>query len=173
MRAVAKSCGITVGNLQYYFPDLQTLVGATIEEAMELYRQQFERQLADLPLSETKHFVDLMRWLVEDSADTTQGRLFRTFYELDSHYPTVSAAMTKLYAELTLVVARKMKKAFPKVRINKLREVTWMMALFAEGATVLATEQQRSNRRFVSQLAHIACAAVETKLQETIGKSKA
>lgn len=166
MRAIASECGVSVGNLHYHYSSAELLITAMMESVVQQYRNDFEDLLSQVAPNSIEKFVDLMEWLVRNSADRNVNRFFRALYELEKLHDCVAAGMDQLYTKMRLLVAEKMQVVFPHIEFAKLMEVTCLMAMFSEGAVVLHREGMDSRRTSVEQMVSLARESVRSKLTQ-------
>ena len=137
VRAVASTCGISIGNLHYHFGTLDDLIAALVDSVLQRYKLEFERQLSSLAVGSASKFVELAGWVVLDAAKPAVNRLFRELWALESHHPAVAAAMASLYSDVTQFLAVALRSVFPHISQRRLIQTARLIVMLSEGSGVL------------------------------------
>ena len=164
VRAVASTCGISIGNLHYHFASLDDLIAALVDSVLQRYKLEFERQLSRLTVGSASKFVDLAGWVVLDAAKPEVNRLFRELWALESHHPAVAAAMASLYSDVTHVLAVALRSVFPHISQRRLIQTARLIVMLSEGSGVLGGCDGIARRAPTNDLARLAREAVRLEL---------
>lgn len=82
MRAVAEEAGVSLANLQYYFPSRESLVQAVFEDIGLRYGTAYDALLAGRRLQPRGRFEAVLRWNLEDIVRRETRQLFIRLWEL-------------------------------------------------------------------------------------------
>jgi AcrR family transcriptional regulator len=99
MRRVAQEVGISLGNLQHYFPTESTLIRALLEEILERSLQQFTKELppATAPPRRTEDLGRAVDRLLAIQRDPELSRLFFELWAIASRDDEARAAVSAFY----------------------------------------------------------------------------
>ena len=164
VRAVASTCGISIGNLHYHFATLNDLIVALVDSVLQRYKLEFEKQLSEMTVGSASKFVKLAGWVVFDAAKPAVNRLFRELWALESHHPAVAAAMASLYSDVTQFLAAALKSIFPHISQRRLIQTARLIVMLSEGSGVLGGCDGISRRAPTNDLARLARDAVRLDL---------
>jgi AcrR family transcriptional regulator len=137
MRRVAALAGVTHGNLAYHYPSKRALLRAFINSLVAEYSIAMEEYFKEIASSETRGFVGLVNWFIDDSVDKRTGRLFRELWALSLLDRYVAEAVTGLYEGAFDRAIDLLRKEYPAVPEAKAREIVYFMGLITEGANVM------------------------------------
>jgi AcrR family transcriptional regulator len=110
IRAVAEDVGISVGNLQYYFPTRAELLDAVFQRMATVFEEQAVGD--DLPDNPRDRLVHLVRYWLE--AQYTQDQsLFWHLWAISAHDPAARMTMDSIYGRLLAGMAAELKLIHP------------------------------------------------------------
>lgn len=77
MCKVAARCGITVGNVSYYFPNKQALLNDLCDAVVQGYSEDWDEIMADTSVTREEQLIGVTRHIMEDlkTRDTTHFSL--------------------------------------------------------------------------------------------------
>jgi AcrR family transcriptional regulator len=98
VRAVAQRVGISVGNLQYYFPTRASLLDAVFQRYADSFRDDLERtvMVSDDPREDLVRLVDY--WL--DTEHLPEQALFWHLWAISAYDESARDTMTRVYGSL-------------------------------------------------------------------------
>ena len=161
MRKVAENCGIRLSNVQYYFPDKEALVKATIESYFKACEKEI---LGVLPTDGMIIFdlEDLIQKLLNDylvvGTESDQCAMFREIWAMAVRNKSIAETLTEYYQKYTAwlvnVIAEYAEN--PKLVIS-------ILTPYFEGYSVMGNGLPNSKTEIVNALA---------KMVATMDKSK-
>lgn len=98
LRTVADRTGISLGNLQYYFPSKHALVHALIDETQASYDRQYERLFQRIPDDPRSRFLAVIDFLVKDVREPLVRGFYFQFWALATDNAYVEKCMEKTYS---------------------------------------------------------------------------
>lgn len=99
MRKIAASCGMTVGNLSYYFPNKQALLHDLTEAVVEGYAEDWDEIRANPDLSPEEQFTEIVHFILADLGTKETTRFFPALWVLANHDPVAAESMEYIYAK--------------------------------------------------------------------------
>jgi AcrR family transcriptional regulator len=113
LRDVADQVGISVGNLQYYFPTRADLLDAVFERQREIFTEEFEALSARTEDPREKLEVLVDYWL---GVQHTEGQSFFWYlWAASPHDERARAIMDRIYGTLPPEMAGWMRQIHPKL----------------------------------------------------------
>ncbi len=82
MRNVAQRAGVSLANLQYYFPRREDLAKALFNDIADHYKAAYEECLARAPEDPVERFRLVLRWNMEDIGKKSTRQFFIQFWAL-------------------------------------------------------------------------------------------
>jgi len=82
MRSVAERAGVSLANLQYYFPRREDLAKALFNDIADRYTAAYEECLARAPEDPVERFRLVLRWNMEDIGKKSTRQFFIQFWAL-------------------------------------------------------------------------------------------
>ncbi|KVW73194.1 TetR family transcriptional regulator [Burkholderia ubonensis] len=131
-RAVAAAAGISVSNLQYYFPTRLAVLRAVMEPAIGTYLKDLTRALdSDAPPGE---MLDaLMKRALRDAKDAQYRALWVHFFSFAAIDDECRRLVDEWYATLTREVAQLVRAANPEHSAADSRHVATLLISMADG----------------------------------------
>ncbi|WP_197520311.1 TetR/AcrR family transcriptional regulator [Paraburkholderia tropica] len=136
-RRVAATVGLTLSNLQYYFPSKESLLKATVESFLDGYVQKY-RALAQGTSSPQKRLSALLDQIFVDVHETDVPRLIFEAWALSQHDVGVSAVLDRVYDEYRQVFARLLSEANPDLPQNECLVRATLLVAQTEGLMIFA-----------------------------------
>ncbi len=147
LRAVAEQAGVSLANLQYYYPSRDDLLRAMFAEFGRRYSAACEAALAGVKGTPREHFVAAIRWNLED---ITQRRTRQTFVRLWEMLASLDDYTGRLWGELYEVdieqLAGLIRAMHPKVPMAELRLRATLLAAMIEGLMVVQGDPGRRDK---------------------------
>lgn len=145
MRRVADECGLSVGNLTYYFPNKSSLIEAVMEEVFERYQRHYTELLARSSDGSEDPVGDLVTWLLQDAVTDATAKLFLELWVMAKHQRAASKALTRFYDKGVSDVAQALAGMFPGHSERELERLAYFILTLSEGSTaVFARSGDRS-----------------------------
>jgi AcrR family transcriptional regulator len=82
MRNVAERAGVSLANLQYYFPNREALARALLTDVAARYRAAYEACLANASEDPVERFQIVLRWNMEDIGQRSTRQFFIQLWAL-------------------------------------------------------------------------------------------
>ncbi len=132
LRDVADQVGISVGNLQYYFPTRADLLDAVFERQSLIFSEEFDARSAstDDPREKLEMLVDY--WL---GVQHTEGQSFFWYlWAISPHDERARAIMDRIYGSLPPDMGRWMRQIHPKLTPAEALRRAAVIASIIEGS---------------------------------------
>jgi AcrR family transcriptional regulator len=159
LRSVARAIGISVGNLQYYFPTRADLLDALFER----HTAEFSEELAALtderasPRTQFEVLVDY--WL---GVQHTRGQsLFWHLWAISAHDASARTLMTRVYAILQDRICLWLTEIHPGVEHAEASARAAAIASIIEGSGLFVGYGRRPGKRFAGLQDEVRRVAVE------------
>jgi len=134
LRRVAQSAGISVGNLQYYFPTKQSLTTALLQDVIEEYLEEFEEMRSEG--KPEQQFLKIVRLVFEDLQDRATTVFFPELWSLANHEPGVTEQLDAMYNRYREVLAEVIHDINPKLTSDQARKLAVFISASMEGHTM-------------------------------------
>ncbi|GAB3627969.1 TetR family transcriptional regulator [Pandoraea terrae] len=132
LRAVALRAGISVSNLQYYFPTRLAVLRAVMEPEINAYLDEVKRMLASCVPPQEVHDAIVQRSL-RDANDATYTALWRHFFSFASTDPECAKLCDEWYSTLTHELAKLIRAVNPKFGTADSMHVAALLIAMADG----------------------------------------
>ncbi|MDC9596918.1 TetR/AcrR family transcriptional regulator [Xenorhabdus anantnagensis] len=143
MRALANYCGITLGNLQYYFPNIESLLEGLFNQIIE--DAETRLQFVNAKSSELDILLDIILTNLQDMSLCT---LTLETWLASRHSDKLHKALTKFYQryiEKIIIILRNTCSDMPE---NIRQEKALMLVSLFEGLSILYSYQNKGNFNF-------------------------
>ncbi len=145
MRRVAAAAGITVGNLNYHFPNKRDLVRAVIRSLLDMYSQRFNAFFAGQRRKMGGAIASVTRLLMLDTESHELVYAFRELWSVSLRDAAVQRAVDDFYDETIGQIATSLQKCVSGLGTQAAYEVVTLMSLLSEGfAVIYGTRRQRA-----------------------------
>ncbi|WP_198404825.1 TetR/AcrR family transcriptional regulator [Burkholderia ambifaria] len=131
-RAVAAAAGISVSNLQYYFPTRIAVLRAVIEPVIDTYLEDMKRALGS-DASPRDVFEEIIQRSISDAKDAKYNALFRHFLSFAATDPECFKLYDEWYATLTRDLAQLLRAVNPAFSASDSRHAATMLIALADG----------------------------------------
>ncbi|AOR72814.1 TetR family transcriptional regulator [Burkholderia stabilis] len=145
-RAVAAGAGISVSNLQYYFPTRLAVLRAVIEPVIDAYLVELKRVL-DSDASPDDVLERVLARSLSDAKDAQYGALFRHFLSFAAIDPECLKLFDGWYDTLTREIAALLRTVNPAFDAADGLHVATLLIATADGLTM-----QSGSARFTQRL---------------------
>ena len=137
MRAVAAECGISVGNLNYYYASKADLLADLLEMVIEGYLADFDDILAESdPRTPEQALERVIRFIIADLGTRETTVFFPELWALANHDSAASKRMHQLYAKARVVFDELIPKINPALSTMETRQVSLFLSASLEGHTM-------------------------------------
>lgn len=135
LRAVALRAGISVSNLQYYFPSRPAVLRAVMEPEMRMYLDALKHALESSESPIEAHEAILKR-AISDARNTKYVALWRHFLSFASTDPECAKLIDGWYDTLTQELARLIRAINPKYEVAESLHIALLLTAMADGLTL-------------------------------------
>lgn len=97
MRKIAGRCGMTVGNLSYYYASKTDLLSDLIDAIIQGYAGWWDEVMADDSLTAEEQFVTILRFIMDDLVTPETTGFFPELWAIANHEAFARAAMDTVY----------------------------------------------------------------------------
>lgn len=132
LRAVAQRAGISVSNLQYYFPSRPAVLRAVMEPDIKVYLEKL-KGVVDSSVAPHEMFDAMLEQTLQDSKDVKYVALWRHFLSIASTDPECAKLFDEWYETLTDELARVVRGMNPKYDTAESMLVASLVISMADG----------------------------------------
>ena len=136
MRKVATRCGITVGNLNYYYPSKADLLRDLLDRVVDGYLLEFERIRGENHESATHQLEAIIRFLMEDLGSPETTVFFPELWALANHDAYSAERMDDIYVSARLVLNDLVAQINPALSKEQVGQVALVISASIEGHTM-------------------------------------
>ncbi|GAB3627982.1 hypothetical protein GCM10027419_28330 [Pandoraea terrae] len=147
-RAVALGAGISISNLQYYFPTRLAVLRAVIEPVIDAYLGDLRRAL-DNSVSPRETLDALMERGLRDANDAESAALWAHFVSFASTDPGCSRLLDEWYDTLTRELAQLVRAANPECHEADSLHVATLLIALVDGGLALQLGAGRHKRTYM------------------------
>ncbi|MBN3787969.1 TetR/AcrR family transcriptional regulator [Burkholderia sp. Ac-20353] len=134
-RAVAAAAGISVSNLQYYFPTRLAVLRAVIEPVIEAYLDDMKRAIGS-DASPRDVFEEIILRSIADAKDSKYNALFRHFLSFAATDAECLKLCDEWYSALTRDLAQLVRTLTPAFSAADSRHAATMLIALADGLAI-------------------------------------
>lgn len=135
LRRVAQAAGVTLGNLQYYFPTKPDLVEAMLVHVIEGYVETFDRLMAEVGGRPEEQLTAVLTYVIRDLTSPRTTVLFPELWSMANHEPAVQQYVEGLYETYRRIVAGLIASINPRLSPGQVRLLTIFITASIEGHT--------------------------------------
>lgn len=157
IRKVATRCGLSAGNVSYYFPTREGLVRVLLDAIIRSYESEFDVILHDPALAPTRKLADICTLILEDIGTKKTTRVFPELWALSNHDAFVYERMHELYARARVSLEVLIAEINPALPELDRADLALFMSASMEGMTVFAGHEKPFAAR-MAQLTRITVA---------------
>lgn len=139
MRNIAETAGVSLANLQYYFPKREDLVHAMSIDLDQRYREAQEKVLADIDInSPLERFKAIIRYQLEDITLKETRQFFIQYWALVGSMDDFEGEYLRdLYAFDVQQINEHLAALRPELSEARLMEISMMIAAMIEGLMLM------------------------------------
>jgi AcrR family transcriptional regulator len=134
MRKVATKAGVSVGNLQYYFPSKDSLLEALLDHVIQNYLDAFERFKGQYTPKE--QFVKIIKAVIKDLKTKHTTVFFPELWSMANHEKHISKIMDRMYGKYRALLADVIKDINPNLSELQAHRLSIFMTASLEGHTI-------------------------------------
>lgn len=134
MRKVAKEAGVSVGNLQYYFPSKDKLFEALLDHVIQNYLDTFERFRGKYDPKE--QFIKIIKAVIKDLKTKHTTVFFPELWSMANHEKHISKIMDSMYGKYRTLIASIIKDINPKLNDQQANRLSIFITATHEGHTI-------------------------------------
>lgn len=158
MRAVAKACGMKLGNVTYYFPTRDELVRALFDAVISSYEESFSAISHEEGTSAEARLENVLRLTLEDITTKKTTRFFPEIWALANHDAFVLERMDELYRRARVVLNELIAEINPALPVDERETLALFISASMEGTTMFAG-YRRPWRHRMPWIEALACKA--------------
>ena len=135
LRQVANAAGVTLGNVQYYFPTKSDLVEAMLGHVLTGYIDEFNRLMAEVEGRPEEQLAAVLTHVIRDLTNRRTTVLFPELWSMANHDPAVERYVEDMYESYRRVVAALIPRINPRLTPAQVRLLTIFITSSIEGHT--------------------------------------
>ena len=142
-RKVAETAGITVGNLQFYFPTRADLIEAMLKREMARYDAELD-EVGDPEASANGEatLLNTIDYLLKDQTSQSSCVIFWELWALAAHDVTAANIMNTYYQTYLNTLAALVRRARPGLTAAKANRCAFLIISLIEGASLFRGYQK-------------------------------
>lgn len=147
MRKIAARCGITVGNVSYYFPNKRALLHDLCDAVVQGYADDWDEIMANPSLTPEERLVGVARHIMEDLTTRDTTHFFPELWVLALHDPVAADAMEYIYAIERAVFVKLIAQINPGLSEEEREILALYISSAIEGMTVFIGHERKWRSR--------------------------
>lgn len=136
LRKVAAAAGLTLGNLQYYFPSKDSLLKAMLDNCIQRYLERFEVIRAEAGQDPEAQFIALITEILRDLNSRSTTVFFPEVWSLANHDDHATEFMDAMYDRYRLVLIEVIAQLNPTLSPDQRRRLALFISSSIEGHTM-------------------------------------
>lgn len=132
LRAVALRAGVSISNLQYYFPTRLDVVRAVIQPIVDGYMEDL-KSATDNRVSPGEALREILQRALSDARDSKEGALWWHFVSLANTDPECSRLLDEWYDALIRGVAQLVRAVNPSHKPSESMQIAALLIAMADG----------------------------------------
>lgn len=136
LRKVTASAGMTIGNLQYYFPSKDSLIAAMLDNAVERYLDRFEEIRETAGPDPEKQFTAVVSLVIRDLNQRSTTKFFPEVWALANHYDHAVDFMDAMYDRYRQVLVDVISGVNPQLTDDQRQKLALFISSSIEGHTM-------------------------------------
>lgn len=152
LRGVAEQAGLSLANVQYYFPNLQSLLKALFEQIASRYEASYQsvcNEKDNVSYTPLQHFEAIVRFNLRDIQDIQTRKLFFRAWELAGSQDGFTGSWLKpLYDQDVEQLGRAIAAISPSASPAELRVRATLLAALIEGMMIVISTHHDDQASF-------------------------
>ena len=136
IRKIAAQCGITAGNLQYYFPSKEILVQALLTKIIQGYLAEFERLREDAGVDPVMQLQAILTHVITDLNSKRTTHFFPEVWALSNHESSITQSLDQMYGAYRDVIKEIVLKINPSISKERAADLALFITASLEGHTL-------------------------------------
>jgi AcrR family transcriptional regulator len=137
-RRIAARCGMSVGNVNYYFRTKEYLVRELLDAVSNSYERSFVAIMHEPGTTPEQRLEEIVTLILEDIGTRKTSCFFPEIWALSNHDPVVSKRMHELYYRARVVLNEIIAEVNPALPLVERETLALFMSASMEGMTVFA-----------------------------------
>jgi AcrR family transcriptional regulator len=134
MRKVATQAGVSVGNLQYYFPTKDKLLEALLDKVIQNYLDTFEK--LKVKYAPKEQFIKIIKAVIKDLSSKHATVFFPELWSMANHEKHISDIMDTMYGKYRTLVADIIRDINPNLSDCQAQRLSIFITASLEGHTI-------------------------------------
>lgn len=155
-RKVAATCGMSLGNLTYYFPTKEDLVRELLEAVISSYEDSFDDIMHHPDATAEQRLAEYIALILKDITTKKTTRLFPELWALSNHDAFILDRVDTLYARARAALNDLIAEINPALPPQERETLALFISAAMEGQTVFAGYEKPWQAR-MPWLTKIAC----------------
>lgn len=136
LRQIADECGISVGNLNYYYPRKADLLHDLFRGVIDGYLSEFDRIRAETPGTVRDQLEAVLRFIFSDLSTRETTVFFPEIWALANHDADAASAVAELYDDEQSVFRELIQQLKPGLAESQVRTLAVFTSASIEGHTL-------------------------------------
>jgi len=136
IRKIASRCGITPGNLQYYFPSKDILLESLLNTIIRGYLEEFERLREDAGLDPVMQLKAVLTHVIKDLNSKRTTHFFPEVWALSNHESSITNSLDEMYGAYRDVIKEIVLKINPSISEERAADLALFITASLEGHTI-------------------------------------
>jgi AcrR family transcriptional regulator len=136
LRKVAGAAGLTLGNLQYYFPSKDSLLKAMLDNSIQRYLDRFEAVRTEAGQDPEAQFIGLISEILRDLNSRRTTVFFPEVWSLANHDDHATEFMDAMYERYRAVLVEVIAQINPSLSPDQRRRLAIFFSSSMEGHTM-------------------------------------
>lgn len=152
LRGVAEQAGLSLANVQYYFPNLRALLKALFEQIASRYEASYQsicNETDEAALAPMQRFEQIIRFNLRDIQEVQTRKLFFRAWELAGSQDGFTGAWLKpLYDQDIAQLSHAIAEVAPSISPSELRTRATLLAALIEGMMIVISTHNDDKAAF-------------------------
>ena len=136
LRRVARAAGVTLGNLQYYFPSKDLLIKVMLDNIIQRYLDRFEQIRAQAGKDPEAQFKAIVSLIIKDLNSKRTTVFFPELWALSNHDEQVIKLMDSMYEKYRAILIEVMALMNADLSEDQLKRLAVFISSSMEGHTL-------------------------------------
>lgn len=138
VQKVAANCGLSRGNVSYYYPTKNSLLHGLLQAIVQGYIDAFEEVSVDKTSSPEEKFLSIVDMIMSDLGTEETARFFPELWALSNHNKDAMIEMNLLYKKARKHITELLRDINPKLNKRERELVSLFISASMEGQTPFA-----------------------------------
>ncbi|MCO1463791.1 TetR/AcrR family transcriptional regulator [Burkholderia multivorans] len=147
-RKVAAKAGLTLSNLQYYFPDKDELLSAIIQNFLQGFLDEYVAIADRSGASAQRRCGALVEQIFADISKVETGKFLFETWAFAQHAPYASTLVEAAYAAYRDIFAELLSEINPALSLDECQVRAFVLTAQAEGMMILSVRGEKSEKDY-------------------------